>query len=131
MLGLKDKQFAAVKYNCNHYTNEQLVSIPIYRIPFSLIMYLFAFLIALSFKYKKFKINILDNFDTKNKHIIMSNFLFGILYLVIQMLLIFNYTDILPLTYTFFNFRSFIKTTNKKSSHSDLNLAFFICNYLL
>lgn len=67
-------------------------------------MYLFAFLIALSFKYKKFKINILDNFDTKNKHIIMSNFLFGILYLVIQMLLIFNYTDILPLTYTFFNF---------------------------
>lgn len=85
-------------------TNEQLVSIPIYRIPFSLIMYLFAFLIALSFKYKKFKINILDNFDTKNKHIIMSNFLFGILYLVIQMLLIFNYTDILPLTYTFFNF---------------------------
>lgn len=27
MLGLKDKQFAAIKYNCNHYTNEQLVRI--------------------------------------------------------------------------------------------------------
>ena len=27
MLGLKDKQFTAIKYNCNHYTNEQLVRI--------------------------------------------------------------------------------------------------------
>ena len=85
-------------------TIEQLVSIPIYRIGFSIIMYLFAFLIAYGFKYKKLKINILDNFDKKNKYIIILNFLFGILYVIVQMLLMFNYADILPFTYTFFSF---------------------------
>lgn len=85
-------------------TNEQLVSIPIYRVSCSFIIYLFVFLVALCFKYKKFKINILDNFDKKNKYIILLNFLFGILYIIVQMILTFNYTDILPISYTFFSF---------------------------
>lgn len=85
-------------------TNEQLVSVPIYRFGFSFIMYLFIYLITLIFKYKKFKINILDNFDMKNKYIILLNFLFGILYIVVQMILTFNYIDVLPIGYTFFSF---------------------------
>lgn len=85
-------------------THEQLVSIPIYRLPTILFMYLVTFLFANCLKHKKFKINILDNFDKKDKCIIILNFLFGILYVIVQMLLIFNYVDILPIVYTFFNF---------------------------
>lgn len=62
------------------------------------------FIIAISLKYKKLKINILDNFDKKNKYIILLNFLFGFLYIIIQMILTFNYIDILPIGYTFFSF---------------------------
>ena len=87
-----------------HITIDQLVDIPIYRISFSLLMYVLAFIIALCLKHKKFKITILDNFDKNNKFIIILNFLFGILYVIVQMLLIFNYVEILPIAYTFFNF---------------------------
>lgn len=85
-------------------TNDQLVSIPIYRLSCTFIIYLFVFIIAISLKYKKLKINILDNFDKKNKYIILLNFLFGFLYIIIQMILTFNYIDILPIGYTFFSF---------------------------
>lgn len=85
-------------------TNDELVSIPIYRICFSIIMYLLAFLIGFSLKHKNFKIHILDNLDKQNKYIILLNFLFGIVYIIIQMFLTFNYADILPFEYTFFNF---------------------------
>ena len=85
-------------------TNDELVSIPIYRIVFSIIMYLLAFLIAFCLKHKKFKIHILDNLDKQNKYIILLNFLFGIVYIIIQMFLTFNYADILPFEYTFFSF---------------------------
>ncbi len=85
-------------------THEQLVSIPIYRMPPVLFMYFVTYLFAYCLKYKKFKINILDNFDKKNKYIIILNFLFGVLYVIVQMILIFNYVDILPIGYTFFSF---------------------------
>lgn len=85
-------------------TNDELVSVPLYKIMFSSIMYLLVFLIAVGFKHKKLKIHILDNLDKQNKYIILLNFLFGILYIIIQMFLTFNYADILPFEYTFFNF---------------------------
>ena len=85
-------------------TNAELVSIPFYKIIFSGIMYLLVFLIAFCLKHKKLKINILDNFDKQNKYIILINFLFGIVYIIIQMFLTFDYADILPFEYTFFSF---------------------------
>ena len=85
-------------------SNDDLVSIPIYRISCSLIMYLMAFLVSLCLKHKNLKIHMLDNLDNKNKNIIILNLLFGILYIIIQMLLTFNFVDILPFAYTFFNF---------------------------
>ena len=48
--------------------------------------------------------NFLDNFDKKEKITIILNFSFGILYVLVQIILSFNYVDILPITYTFFNF---------------------------
>lgn len=85
-------------------SHEELVNIPIYRIPPVIFMYLIVFFVAYSLKHKNFKITILDNLDKKNKYIIMSNFLFGVIYIIIQMFLTFNYADVLPLAYTFFNF---------------------------
>ena len=85
-------------------SNDELISIPIYRFPPVIFMYLIAFIIAYCLKHKNFKIDILDNLDKKNKYIIMSNFLFGVIYIIIQMFLTFNYADVLPLAYTFFNF---------------------------
>lgn len=87
--------------NINH---DELVSIPIYRFPPVIFMYFIVFIIAYCLKHKHFKINILDNLDKKNKYIILLNFLFGIVYIIIQMFLTFNYADILPFEYTFFNF---------------------------
>ena len=51
---------------------EEVNSIPIYRIPFTLLMYLIVFLFTLILKYKNITIKILDNFDIK------SNFKFYI-----------------------------------------------------
>ena len=85
-------------------SNDELISIPIHRISCSLIIYLLVFLVSVALKHKHYKIHILDNLDRKNKNIIILNFIFGILYLIIQMLLTFNYVDILPFTYTLFNF---------------------------
>ena len=79
-------------------------SILIYRIPFSLLMYIFIFIINLIIKYKNLTITILDNFDKKNKSIITLNFIFGIFNIIIQGILTVNYVDILPIQFTFFNF---------------------------
>lgn len=83
---------------------DEATTIPIHRIIFSLIMYLLVYLFILIFKHNKFKINILENLDTKNKSIIILNIIFGIFNIIIQGLLTVNYIDILPMGFTFFNF---------------------------
>ena len=83
---------------------EEVNSIPIYRIPFTLLMYLIVFLFTLILKYKNITIKILDNFDIKSKAIIILNFIFGFLNIIIQSILTINYIDILPIEFTFFNF---------------------------
>lgn len=90
--------------NLLHITYDQAITIPIYRIPFSIFMYLIIYVFNFILKYKKFAIDILDNFDKNNKAIITLNFLFGFFNIVIQIILTANYTDILPIQFTFFNF---------------------------
>lgn len=85
-------------------TYEQANTVPIYRLPFILIMYGIVLLLITIFKHKSFKINILDNFDSKNKFILILNFIFAFLYLLIQCILIRNYINILPIGFTFFSF---------------------------
>ena len=84
-------------------TYDQVVSIPIYRFCYTLIIYLFIFIISLVIKYKNIKINLLDDFDKKNKVILILNFLFGLLNMIIQMFLTINYVDILPIYFSIFN----------------------------
>lgn len=85
-------------------TFEQAQTIPIYRIPFALLMYIIVFCFILIFKYRKITVKILDNFDNKNKFIVFLNFLFGFFNIIIQSILTVNYIDILPIQFTFLNF---------------------------
>lgn len=87
---------------------EQATTIPIYRIPFAILMYLIVYFVNLILKYKNITITILDDFDKKNKSIIVLNFIFGFFNIAIQVILTANYTDILPIHFTFFNFVSLL-----------------------
>lgn len=84
-------------------TYEEATTIPIYRIPFALLMYLLIFFFNLILKYRNITINVLDDFDKKSKSIITLNFLFGFFNIIIQSILTVNYIDRLPIQFTFFN----------------------------
>ena len=85
-------------------TYEQANTIPIYRIPFAVCMYLIIFAIILLFKHKNIYINIIESLDNKNKFILTLNFIFAFLYLIIQCVLLKNFINILPIGFTFFSF---------------------------
>lgn len=83
---------------------DQAITIPLYRVPFAICMYILVFLLNLLLKYKNVSINISDYVDLKNKSIITLNFLFTVVYLIIEGILTTNYINILPVQFTFFNF---------------------------
>lgn len=90
--------------NIFNITYETANSIPLYRIPFALFMYFIIFIINLIFKYKNFKINIFDEIDKSTQNILILNFIFGLLAIIVLFILTINYIDTLSLTFTFFNF---------------------------
>ena len=94
--------------SCFNITYDQVNFIVIYRIPFAIFMYLIISLFILVLKYRKVTFKILDNFDKKNKSIVTLNLIFGFFNIIIQCILTVNYTDILPLQFTFFNFVSLL-----------------------
>ena len=85
-------------------TYEQACTILIYRVPFAFLTYLIVFIFNLIVKYRRITINILEDFDIKNKSIITLNFIFGFVNIFLQGILTINYIDILPIQFTFFNF---------------------------
>lgn len=92
--------------NLFNITYEEINTVVIYRIPFVITMYTIALIINLIIKHKNFKLTILDNFDKKNKGMIISNFLFGLFNIIVQIIITVNYIDILPIEFTFLNFIS-------------------------
>ena len=85
-------------------SSDQLVSIPIYRIIFLLLVYTVLILIIIVFKYRKFSLNLLDDLDKKTKLVIIANVLIGIINLITQGIIIFYYIDTLPLFISFLSF---------------------------
>ena len=71
-------------------------------------MYLFTLIIISFFKNKKYRLNILDDIDKKNKIIIISNLFFGILAIFVQSITLFYYVDKLPIIITFLSFISLL-----------------------
>ena len=85
-------------------TYEQSMTIPIYRFIFAILMYLIVFSFTMVIKNKNISVKLLDNLDSKNKAIIIFNFIFGFFYIIMQCILTINYINILPVAFTFLNF---------------------------
>ncbi len=85
-------------------SSNDLSVIPIYKIIYSIILYLIIGILTFILKNKNYVLNILDDIDGKNKKIIILNLFFGILSIVIQSSIIFYYIDRLPIYITFLSF---------------------------
>lgn len=86
----------------------QLSFIPVYRIPFLLIVYSLIFLIITIIKYNNSYIINLDLLNKNNKKILILNIIFGIIVLIAQIILICFYLDALPVLYTLLSFLSLL-----------------------
>lgn len=89
-------------------TTEQLSSIPIYNVGYLLCLYSLSFILILILRIKNFKINLFEDIDLRNKSIIFTNFIFGVITLVVQAYITFYYVDNLPIIITFLSFISLL-----------------------
>ena len=85
-------------------TVDEFLTIAIYKIPITIITYVIVFTLTHIIKHKHMKLNLLENFDSKSKHLIIANLVFGLIYICIEIFITKKYIDILPITYTFSNF---------------------------
>lgn len=110
----------------------QLEVIPIYKISFSLLVYLTLYILYRIFKKNDFKIASLDDLKQKNKLIIILNFIIGIITISIQLYsynlyydkLLYSYFLISTLTLIFYfliNTYSLARTTKLESTTRDLD----------
>ena len=89
-------------------SSAELATIPIYRVPYILIMYLLIGIIIFILKNKNLKINFLDYIDSHTKRILLLNFILGIITIIVQSILGFYYIDKVPIAITFLGFLSFL-----------------------
>ncbi len=87
-----------------HITYEQLLTIAIYRMPLIFLIYGIIFIFTFVIKHKKIHLDLLETFDKKSKYLISLNLIFGLLYIIVEIIITMKYIDILPLCYTFLNF---------------------------
>lgn len=92
-------------FNINSF---QLETIPIYKLGYLFTMYLSIFIVSLIIKNRKFKIELLEDIDKKNKFIIIINLILGLFTLSVQLIITIYYTDKLPLIITFLSFISLL-----------------------
>lgn len=84
-------------------TLEQLINIPIYRIPFLLFLYICIFIIILlikKFRNIKFSFDVFDSLDKQTLRILYANLFVGFLTLVLQLIITTFYVDIVPVVIT-------------------------------
>lgn len=89
-----------------HITAEDLITIPIHRITYNIIMYLLVLAIVLIIRVSNLNINFIEDMSSKNKIIIFSNLILGFFTLAIQSVVTVYYVDILPIFITFCSFFS-------------------------
>ncbi len=85
-------------------TYEQITTIPIHRISYSLITYTFIYITIFFIKHKDFPIYLLDILDKKTKLTIFINVVLALFALVLQAFVTVFYIDVLPLIITFLSF---------------------------
>lgn len=83
---------------------ENLTTIPMYRIPYMSLMYLFVSIIILILKMKNIQIVFIDDIDRNTKIIIYSNIILGIITLIFQSIVAVYYIENLPISITILSF---------------------------
>lgn len=91
-----------------HIYADALSVVPIYRISYAIIIYLFVSIIILIIKICHLNIYFLDDLDKKNKLMIFANLILGFITLMAQSIIIFYYIDTLPIGITFLSFISLL-----------------------
>lgn len=113
------------------------ISIPIYRIPYLIIMYIFMYhinVILKKFKQIKLNLDLIDSFDKRTIILLTVNLCIGFLTLCIQLVTTTFYIDIVPLTISILNFillvsflvlsiHSFTRMVNLEITKKDLACA--------
>lgn len=84
-------------------TSTEANIIPIYRLSFSLISYLCTYLFAKLFKHFNFNISIINNLENKHTIILLTNFVVGIIAIVVQSYIATFYSNTLSLFLTLLN----------------------------
>lgn len=90
-----------------HINPDSFIVTPIYRIPYLLSLYLFAFIVCVllkKFKNLKFTLDLIDTLDKKTRIILLINLVTGFLTLCIQLVLTAFYIDIIPMIITILSF---------------------------
>ena len=114
-------------------TQDTLTYIPIFRITYTLLVYIFMFAFYLISKHLKFNIHLLDNMNKKNKNLLLINSILGLICLGIQYYLTIYYIDKLQfpifvtilnnigiLAYFFINIYSLTRTEKLEIATQDL-----------
>ena len=89
-------------------TQEQLMTIPIYRYLYLFVFYIIILFIDLILKNKNVTIMILDEFDAKSKLIIFSNLILGFIAVISQLVVSFYYLNTFPIIITLISFISLL-----------------------
>lgn len=89
-------------------SSETLAKTPIYSIAYSLLIYAFLSIIICILKYTNFKITLFNDINSRNKKIIILNFIFATIALSIQTFILVYYIDNIPIFMTFLGFLSLI-----------------------
>ena len=89
-------------------SSEELATIPIYKIGYLLSMYAISFGIIFILKSRNLKISFFEDIDRKSKDVILMNFIFGLITLIVQICVLFYYLDTLPIIITFLSFLSLL-----------------------
>lgn len=89
-------------------TYEQAESIPIYRLTYLLIVYAVVFLVISVLKHRHLKITILDDFDKNTNLMLIINFVFGILAIAVQSILVVYYINKVPTYISILSFATLI-----------------------
>lgn len=86
----------------------ELTTIPLYRIPYILLMYTLICIVIFILKNRNLKINFLDNLDIHTKRMVFSNLILGIITIIVQSIIAVYYIDKLPVIITFLSFISLL-----------------------
>lgn len=87
-------------------SSNDLLTVPIYRVIYLTMIYIFIFLIILILNHINFKLDVLNNLSRRTSGIILINILLGFFALIMQLVINAFYLDSLPIIVTFLVFVS-------------------------